>query len=202
MRVGRSEHASSTHRAALVRNAVLLLATLIACREIATSRRRAGSEPSRRYGLRQDAVGCFKASFPRVGHEYTGGPRLFRLDSLSVASVSVGWRSHPGFRAARPAAWDVNREDDTRYLWSADSLTDSIRVFLPGLAWEQFVFEMGTRDTFGGIETHGGDIPGPSGEWEWSKPTIVTRVNCHDYAWSLMRDSEYPLCRRGGCRAR
>src|SRR4029077_7153679 len=98
-----------------MRNSLLLLATLLACRETATSRRRNGPEGARRYSLREDAVGCFKASFPRVGHEYPPRPYAF-----SHASVPADWLGNPGFRAAWPAAWDIDREGLTQRACSSD----------------------------------------------------------------------------------
>ena len=154
-----------------MRNTLLLLATLIACRETATS---SGPEPARRYGLREEAVGCFEATFPRNGRKYTGGPH-FRLDSTEIA-----WFGNPG-PGYHAVALDILR--DGRFdAWSADSLTDSIRVRTSdGFSWKSFVFDLGARDTFAGIEAKGTDIQGS----ESSRRIVVRRVNCADYRWAV-----------------
>jgi hypothetical protein len=162
-----------------MRNALLVLATLAACRETATSSRLNAPEPARRYGLREDAVGCFKATFLRNGREYTRGQRFFRLDSTEVAWF--GYRG-PGYRAVWPAASDIVREERIERAWSADSLTDSIRVRMSdGFTWALFVFDLGARDTFAGFEAHGTDIQGS----ESSRRIVVRSVNCADYRWSM-----------------
>jgi len=120
-----------------------------------------------RRGLRQDAVGCFEASFPTFPRWSLVAPRRFRLEAAAIGS---------GVYSAR--FYDrsfVNYEEKTEAVWTADSLTDSIRfVISDGFSGEEVSFALSQSDTLRGFVSKFGDVtPAHS-----IGSAVVRRVDC------------------------